>query len=87
MQRSSRQHNHPSRDLSHFPEYAQKYPSLARYHLSDVKRGISYPNPPTLRNIDRDDVLHKLSDQHCRHTTLCGPGISFPSISIFLSII
>ena len=84
MQRSFQQHNHPSRNLNHFPEYAQKYPSFARYHLCDVKRGISYPNQPTFRNIDRDNVLHKLSDEHCRHTTLCGPGMLFSSILLMI---
>lgn len=78
MRRSHRtiqEHKHLPRDLSHLPEYAQKYPSLTRYQLSDVKRSIYHPSEPTLRQIDRDDVLHKLPDEHCRHTTHCGPGI------------
>lgn len=37
--------------------------------LAGIKRGIYNPALPTLRKIDRDDVLCKLSDEHSRHTT------------------
>ncbi|XP_071036380.1 uncharacterized protein [Parasteatoda tepidariorum] len=67
-------HNlHLPRNLEQFPEYAQKYPSLQRKHLCDVKRGIHYPNLPSFRHIERDNALHKLPDEHCRNTTLCNP--------------
>ncbi|GFY68390.1 uncharacterized protein TNIN_298801 [Trichonephila inaurata madagascariensis] len=57
---------HKQKDLSNLPRYAQKYPSLERSHLCDVKRSMYNPAIPTLRRMDMDDAVHKLPDQHCR---------------------
>ncbi|GBM30313.1 hypothetical protein AVEN_174127-1, partial [Araneus ventricosus] len=65
---------HKPKDLSRFPEHAQKYPSLERTHLCDVQRSTYNPAIPTLRQMDMDNALHKLPDQHCRTTTLCSAG-------------
>lgn len=45
--------------------------------LTDIKRGIYNPALPTLRKIDRDDVLCKLSDEHSRHTTYLDDSIIY----------
>ena len=37
--------------------------------LAAIKTSIYNPALPTLRKIDRDDVLGKLSYEHSRHTT------------------
>ncbi|GIY06578.1 uncharacterized protein CDAR_487271 [Caerostris darwini] len=72
MKRAENEHyHHKPKDLSRLPAYAQKYPSLERSHLCDVKRSTLNPAIPTFRMKDMDDVLHKLTDTHCRHTTLC----------------
>lgn len=42
--------------------------------LAGIKRGIYNPALPTLRKIDRDDVLCKLSDEHARHNTFLDQG-------------
>ncbi|CAF0750812.1 unnamed protein product [Brachionus calyciflorus] len=52
--------------------------------LASTKRGIYNPALPTLRKIDRDDVLCKLSDEHSRHTTFLDKD-SFQSSSIFFN--
>ncbi|GFU03824.1 uncharacterized protein NPIL_394781 [Nephila pilipes] len=65
---------HKQKDLSKFPFYAQKYPSLERSHLCDVKRSLYNPSIPSMRKMDMDDAMHKLPDRHCRNTTLCTAG-------------
>ncbi|RNA09131.1 hypothetical protein BpHYR1_020498, partial [Brachionus plicatilis] len=52
--------------------------------LAGIKRGIYNPALPTLRKIDRDDVLCKLSDEHSRHTTFLDDS-SFYNSSSFLN--
>lgn len=41
--------------------------------LAAVKEGIYHPRLPSLRRMDMDTATHKLSDEHCRTTTTCGP--------------
>lgn len=36
--------------------------------LASVKTDLYNPQLPTYRKIDRDDVMGKLADEHCRHT-------------------
>jgi len=52
--------------------------------LAGIKKGIYNPILPTLRKISRDDVLCKLSDEHCRHMT-CIDDDEFNSASMFLN--
>lgn len=52
--------------------------------LAAIKRGIYNPVLPTLRKIDRDDVLCKLSDEHSRHTTFVDKSI-FNDSSLYLN--
>ncbi|KAI6659924.1 Testis, prostate and placenta-expressed protein-like [Oopsacas minuta] len=37
--------------------------------LASVKHGIYNPRLPSLRKMDRDTVVHRLSNEHSRHTT------------------
>lgn len=39
------------------------------HRLASMKNRIYNPALPTLRKIDRDDIMCKLSDEHSRHTT------------------
>ncbi|UJR25586.1 hypothetical protein I4U23_006930 [Adineta vaga] len=40
-----------------------------RYKLASVKKQIYNPIVPTIRHIERDEVLCRLPDEHCRHTS------------------
>lgn len=60
-------------DALRMPSYTYHYPSFKRVQLAAVKQGMFHPNPPRLRRMDMDTAIHKLSDQHCRTTTSCGP--------------
>ncbi|XP_059145892.1 testis, prostate and placenta-expressed protein-like [Physella acuta] len=67
------------------PGYAQHYPTLHRVPLAAVKHGIFHPNPPRFRRMEMDNTLHKLSSEHCRTTTTCGPRDFANSTSTILS--
>ena len=49
-------------------------PRKALSRLASVKTRIYNPALPTLRKMDRDDVLGKLADEHSRHTTFLNEG-------------
>lgn len=42
--------------------------------LTAVKEGLYNPCLPTLRRMDMDEVLRKLTDEHSRHSTPCSRG-------------
>jgi len=60
-------------DALRMPSYTYHYPSFKRVQLAAVKQGMFHPAPPRLRRMDMDTAIHKLSDEHCRTTTTCGP--------------
>ncbi|XP_012947001.1 testis, prostate and placenta-expressed protein [Aplysia californica] len=60
-------------DALRMPSYTYHYPSFKRVQLAAVKQGMFHPSPPRLRRMDMDNAIHKLSDEHCRNTTTCGP--------------
>ncbi|GFO02703.1 testis, prostate and placenta-expressed protein [Plakobranchus ocellatus] len=62
-------------DALRVPSYAYHYPSLKRVQLAAVKHGMFHPDVPRLRRMDMDNAIHKLSDEHCRNTTTCGPPL------------
>ncbi len=39
-----------------------------------MKRQLYHPKLPTIRRMERDEVLCRLSDEHCRHTTSLTEG-------------
>lgn len=41
----------------------------AQTNLAEVKHSLYNPTLPTFRQMERDDVIGKLSHEHCRHTT------------------
>lgn len=60
-------------DALRMPSYTYHYPSFKRVQLAAVKQGMFHPSAPRLRRMDMDNAIHKLSDEHCRNTTTCGP--------------
>ena len=48
------------------PSYSYPIPAGRRVQLVSVKEGIFHPRLPTIRQLDRDRVLHRLPDEHCR---------------------
>lgn len=42
--------------------------------LTSVKEVLYNPRLPTLRRMDMDEVLRKLTDEHSRHSTPCSKG-------------
>lgn len=42
--------------------------------LTAAKEVLYNPCLPTLRRMDMDDVLRKLTDEHSRHSTPCSKG-------------
>ncbi|CAL1528055.1 unnamed protein product [Lymnaea stagnalis] len=60
-------------DAPKIPDYAYKYNSFRRVQLAAVKQGIFHPNPPRFRRMEMDNAMRKMSDEHCRTTTTCGP--------------
>ncbi|XP_067951913.1 sperm microtubule inner protein 8-like isoform X2 [Watersipora subatra] len=57
-------HDNP-KDM-HMPSYSYPTPAGRRVQLVSVKEGIFHPRLPTLRQLERHKVLHKLSNEHCR---------------------
>ncbi|WAR13529.1 TEPP-like protein [Mya arenaria] len=55
------------------PSYSYQYPSFQRVQLAAVKEGLFHPRIPSFRRMDMDTAGHKLPDEHCRTTTMCGP--------------
>jgi hypothetical protein len=60
-----------------------KYSRDHLVRLAGIKKGLYNPVLPTLRQISRDDVLCKLSDEHARHLT-CLNKDEFNSPSFWL---
>jgi hypothetical protein len=54
--------------------------------LTGVKHSIYNPRLPTLRSIDRNDTLCKLTDEHVRHTTHLPSGTIKKSFYMSLKI-
>lgn len=61
---STYQHDNPKEMC--MPSYAYQFPATRRVQLASIKEGIFHPRLPSIRNLDRDHVLHKLPDEHCR---------------------
>lgn len=61
---STYRHDNP-KDV-YVPSYSYQIPSRRRVQLVSVKEGIFHPRLPTIRQLDRDRVLQKLPDEHCR---------------------
>ncbi|CAF2060274.1 unnamed protein product [Rotaria magnacalcarata] len=40
-----------------------------QFKLASVKKQLFNPKLPSIRRMERDDVLCRLADEHCRHTT------------------
>jgi hypothetical protein len=57
---------------AHFGTLAAR--DVRAVRLASAKRSIYNPALPTLRRIDRDDTLCKLTDTHARHNTILPPG-------------
>ncbi|XP_064640945.1 sperm microtubule inner protein 8-like isoform X1 [Lineus longissimus] len=55
------------------PSYSYQYPTFRSVQLAAVKEGLYHPRLPTFRRMDMDTAAHKLSEEHCRTTTTCGP--------------
>jgi hypothetical protein len=45
-----------------------------RIRLTTVKKQLYNPKLPTIRRIERDEVLGRLTDEHSRHTTTFTEG-------------
>lgn len=64
---------------SHYQEMALPYhrhscvldKSSHVYHLAGVKDTLYHPRLPTLRRMEMDSMVHKLSDEHSRTSTPC----------------
>ena len=61
---STYRHDNP-KDMC-VPSYSYQFPAGRRVQLVSVKEGIFHPRLPSIRQLDRDRVLHKLSDEHNR---------------------
>jgi hypothetical protein len=48
-----------------------------RFKLATVKKQLYNPKLPSIRLIERDEVLCRLPDEHCRHTTSFTEGKTF----------
>ena len=57
---------------SYADQFPYRYPSFRRVKLAAVKDGIYHPRPPTLRAISMDTASHKLPEDHCQSSTICG---------------
>ena len=42
--------------------------------LASVKKQLYNPVLPTIRHMERDEVLCRLPEEHCRHTTSLSEG-------------
>lgn len=60
----TRLHNRPL--VQSVPMYAYQTPELRRVQLTSVKEGIFHPRLPTLRQLERHELLQKLPEEHCR---------------------
>ncbi|CAF2362779.1 unnamed protein product [Rotaria sp. Silwood2] len=49
--------------------------------LAAIKKQLYNPNLPSIRHMERDDVLCRLPDEHCRHTTSLTTGLRFIQIN------
>ncbi|BFZ14172.1 hypothetical protein BsWGS_17211 [Bradybaena similaris] len=56
------------------PDHVYRRPCPGRVKLAGVKHQIYHPSLPTFRAMDRDEMLHKLANDHCRTTTSCTRG-------------
>ena len=64
----------PTQDPFALPTEANIPKNLEHLHhgpvkLAGVKHHLHHPALPSLRRMERDDVIGKLADEHCRHTT------------------
>lgn len=57
------------------PDYLTRYQSTKLVKLAGVKRGIFNPLLPTIKQMQRDSLLGKLPDEHCRTTSTFSKGI------------
>lgn len=57
----------------HDPTLAYRF-EASRVKLASVKKQIYNPVLPTIRRMERDEVLCRLPDEHCRHTTSLTEG-------------
>jgi hypothetical protein len=46
-----------------------------RFKLATVKKQLYNPKLPSIRRIERDEVLCRLPEEHCRHTTSFTEGL------------
>ncbi|GFR88789.1 testis, prostate and placenta-expressed protein [Elysia marginata] len=53
------------------PDYLYNYPTFRRVKLAAVKHQMLRPDLPSIRRMERDNMLRKLSDEHVRTTTTC----------------
>lgn len=51
--------------------------SSQQMRLTSVKKQLFNPRLPSIRRIERDEVLCRLADEHSRHTTTITEGYSF----------
>jgi hypothetical protein len=49
--------------------FDNRFQTTPRYKLASVKKQLYNPKLPSIRRIERDEVLCRLPDEHCRHTT------------------
>lgn len=58
------------------PSHARSTPLVLgpKRRLTSAKEVLYNPCLPTLRRMDMDDVLRKLTDEHSRHSTPCSRG-------------
>ena len=51
--------------------------SSQQIRLTSVKKQLFNPRLPSIRRIERDEVLCRLADEHSRHTSTITEGYSF----------
>jgi hypothetical protein len=57
--------------------YSNRFQTAPRYKLASVKKQLYNPKLPSIRRIERDEVLCRLPEEHCRHTTSFTEGEFF----------
>lgn len=55
---------------------------MERRQLASVKHQMYHPRLPSLRRMDMDTVIHRLSTEHARHTTYCTKSMTAYHINI-----
>lgn len=84
---STYRHDNP-KDMC-VPSYSYQFPAGRRVQLVSVKEGIFHPRLPSIRQLDRDRVLHRLPDEHSRTSLPAGEsaGEDFGKRTVLLPLL